>query len=64
MESYQQLVDVTLWNLQASSLDPSQIVYVILNTINSVVHFFFVQPTSISMHEKSIWTPHDQSRNS
>jgi hypothetical protein len=37
MESYWQLVGMTLWDLQASSLGPSQIVYVTLNTINDVV---------------------------
>ena len=59
MESYQQLVDVTLWNLQASSLDPSQIVYVILNTINSVVHFFLcaahVNLHAWKVHLNSTW---------
>jgi hypothetical protein len=31
-----QLVNVTLWNLQASSVSPSHVVYVTLNTINGV----------------------------
>ena len=29
---------MTLWDLKASSLGPLQIVYVILNTTNGVVH--------------------------
>jgi hypothetical protein len=43
-ENYNILFNVTLWDLWASSLSPSQIVYVTLNTINDVVWF-----------EASIW---------
>lgn len=44
-----QWVDVTLWDLHASSLDPLQIVYVTLITLNGVVSSFAVLPSCLIM---------------